>query len=34
MRQLSQQQARQNNSQRRDRMRIMPLWANAATRAG
>ena len=34
MRQLSQQQTRQNNSQRCDRMRIMPLGTYAASRAG
>ena len=34
MRQLPQQQARQNNANRRDRMWIMPFGAGAATHAG
>src|ERR1700692_1735765 len=34
MRELSQQQAREDNSERRDRVRIMPLGAYAAIRGG
>jgi hypothetical protein len=33
VRQLPQQQARQNDTQRRDGMRIMPLWALATSAA-